>query len=305
MTTISGVGYADDLLLLCPSRDGLQKMLTLAENYALDHKIAFSTDRNPEKSKTKGIIFSRRSMETLPAPVILNGDPLPWVQSGKYLGNKMTGHHDGYKKDTAEKRAQFIGRNIELNKEFYFAHPVIKSRINQIYNSSFYGSMLWDLKGEKTKQLINSWSVSVREMWNLPRDAHRAFIEPLGGTHAQTLIYTRYVGFIQSIRKSNKMAVVYLLEKVVNDLNTMTGQNVRHILDESQERNIFSINKAEFKKKHKFHEAPTNDAWKVNLIKEITDINHSVLVLSGDKPEEVENFTEDELTEILDYIATF
>ena len=78
-----------------------------------------------------------------------------------------------------------------------------------------------------------------------------------------------------------------------------------HILDESQERNIFSINKAEFKKKHKFHEAPTNDAWKVNLIKEITDINHSVLVLSGDKPEEVENFTEDELTEILDYIATF
>ena len=27
-------GYADDLLLLCPSRDGLQKMLKIAEKYA-------------------------------------------------------------------------------------------------------------------------------------------------------------------------------------------------------------------------------------------------------------------------------
>ena len=38
-------------------------------------------------------------MDNMPAPVILNGNSLPWVQSGKYLGNKMTGHHDGYQKD--------------------------------------------------------------------------------------------------------------------------------------------------------------------------------------------------------------
>ena len=41
------------------------------------------------------------------------------------------------------------------------------------------------------------------------------------------------------------------------------------------------------------------------MIKEITDINLSVIVLSGDEPEEVENFTKDELNEIMDYIATF
>ena len=89
--------------------------------------------------------------------------------------------------------------------------------------------MLWNLKNEKTKQIVNSWSVSVREMWNLPRDTHRTFIEPLGGPHAQTLIYTQYIGFIQSIRKSNKRAVMYLLEKVLQDMNTMTGQNVKLI----------------------------------------------------------------------------
>ena len=139
-----------------------------------------------------------------------------------------------------------------MNQEFFFAHPVIKSRINQIYNSSFYGSMLWNLKGEKTKQLVNSWSVAVREMWNLPWDAHRTFIEPLGGMHAQTLIYMRYIGFMQSIRKSRKMAVMYLLEKVIQDMNTMTGQNARHIADIAEEVDIFRIKKAEFKRNFRF-----------------------------------------------------
>ena len=54
------MGYADDLLMLCPSRKGLQEMLTIAENYASDHRITFSTDIRPEKSKTKGKVFSKK-----------------------------------------------------------------------------------------------------------------------------------------------------------------------------------------------------------------------------------------------------
>ena len=111
-------GYADDLLLLSPSRDGLQKMLNIAQDYANEHKIAFSTDTNPQKSKTKGIMFSKEIPIDSPAPVYLNGDPLPWVSSGKYLGNKLTSVQDGYKQDVSEKRAMFITRNIELNQEF-------------------------------------------------------------------------------------------------------------------------------------------------------------------------------------------
>ena len=40
-------GYADDLSLLCPSLEGLKKMLFLCEQYALDDKIMF----NSKKSK--------------------------------------------------------------------------------------------------------------------------------------------------------------------------------------------------------------------------------------------------------------
>ena len=36
-------GYADDLLLISPSRSGLQDMLSIADKYAKSHKIGFST----------------------------------------------------------------------------------------------------------------------------------------------------------------------------------------------------------------------------------------------------------------------
>ena len=49
------VVYADDILLMAPSRGAMQKMLDKCQQYATEHNILFSTDPNPNKSKTKCI----------------------------------------------------------------------------------------------------------------------------------------------------------------------------------------------------------------------------------------------------------
>ena len=215
-------GYADDLLLLCPSRSGLQEMLDLSQNYVQTHKISFSTNPDPRKSKTKGIVFSKENLKFDPAQLVLNGDSLPWVTSAKYLGNTIESIPNGLAKDTKQKRAQYIEKNCELVQEFGFAHPDVKSRLNRIYNSSFPGSLLWDLSSENVKQIVNSWSVSARIMWGLPHDAHRYLIEELSGEHAFVMIVSRYIKFIQSIKKSPKYPVQFLLEKVMNNVNKLT-----------------------------------------------------------------------------------
>ena len=51
------VRYADDLFLMIPTFDGLQKMLLICEKYASAHNLRFSTDPNAKKSKTKCIAF--------------------------------------------------------------------------------------------------------------------------------------------------------------------------------------------------------------------------------------------------------
>ena len=47
--------------------------------------------------------------------------------------------------DMSIKKGRYIARNIEINQEFYFADIQTKIKINNIYNSSWFGSVLWDI----------------------------------------------------------------------------------------------------------------------------------------------------------------
>ena len=294
------VGYADDLLFLCPSRSGLQEMLDVAQEYVKEHQISFSTDQDPAKSKTKGIIFTKGNLRFSPAPLKLNGNDLPWITSAKYLGNTITNVLDGYTRDCQQKRAMYIGRNCELIQEFYHAHPEVKCRINRIYNTSFPGSVLWDFRSEKFKQMVNSWSVSIRHMWELPVNTHRHLIEPLGGQHMYSMILARYVKFLQSILKSPKVAVRYLLMKVMNNCNTQTGKNIRFILDKVGAQDIMKVKTEDVKKKVKFCEDDDNYMWQVNLIRELINIKYNILSVSQAE----DALTNEDLEEILVYVST-
>ena len=293
------VGYADDLLFLCPSRSGLQEMLDLAQKYVKEHQISFSTHPDPQKSKTKGIIFTRKNLGFTPAPLMLNGDKLPWIESAKYLGNTVTNVLDGYSRDCRQKRAMYIEKNCELNQEFFYAHPEVKCRINRVYNSSFSGSVLWDFTSDIFSQIVNSWSVSARHMWGLPYAAHKYLIEPLSGQHAFTMLISRYVKFLQSARKSTKIAVQYLLEKVVRNLNTITGKNVRFVLDKTGGQDIFKVNPLNIKKNLKFNTISEENAWRVNLVKELTNVKQNILSLD----ENENSLTTEELEEIIEYVC--
>ena len=67
--------YADDIILLCPSRLGLQAMINICEKFAGNNNLKFSTNIDPKKSKSKCIHFSKQKIEL--ARILLNGDPLP------------------------------------------------------------------------------------------------------------------------------------------------------------------------------------------------------------------------------------
>ena len=168
---IGMVGYADDDWLLAPSQQALQDMLQTCEEYNLEHGLQFSTDVRPEKSKTKCIAFLEK--ERCLKPLTLCGNDLPWVKSGKHVGQNITNKADGLKNDIQIKRAKFIDRNNTLRQEFHFADPDILIRLNQIYNSDYSGSPVWDLFCHEQEMLENSFSVSIRLMLGLPRETHR------------------------------------------------------------------------------------------------------------------------------------
>jgi hypothetical protein len=80
--------YADDLVLLAPCRSALQEMLKLCEDYAEQHNLVYSTDPDPELSKTKCLYMVgnvRGGRIQYPKPVRLKGVDLPWSSAAPGL----------------------------------------------------------------------------------------------------------------------------------------------------------------------------------------------------------------------------
>ena len=122
-----------------------------------------------------------------------------------------------------EKQATYINKVNELTQEFYFAHPLTKIRINNIFNSHYYGSALWDLFGIEALRLEKSRNVSQRIMLGIPRNSHRYFIEPLSDTkHITFSLFKGYIKFVDSIESSSKSVLKRLLRIVRRNCRSNT-----------------------------------------------------------------------------------
>ena len=88
------LGYADDLLLLTPSLDGLQKMIKSRGEHNRSLNLSFSTNANLMKCKTKW--KTSHSMERI------------YLDANK-IGDKICGHND----DLMEKRATYINNGSQ------------------------------------------------------------------------------------------------------------------------------------------------------------------------------------------------
>ena len=262
-------GYADDLLLLSPTLDGLQDMINTCVEYAESHNLIFSTDINSAKCKTKCIasLNTERELRKLRC----REKELPWVLSSNHLGC-IVENVLGMKKDIMKKRAIYINRVNELMQEFHFAHPLTKIKINNIFNSYFYGSPLWDLFSEEATRLEKSWNISQRFMLSLPRNAHRYFLEPLSETrHIKFSLCKRFLKFIESISKSEKSCLKKMLRYVMYDCRTNTGRNLRQMIHMVKKSSLDDLRPNDFDNLI-YKTIPTRDEWKVEITRELVEI---------------------------------
>ena len=286
-------GYSDDNLLLAPSEYALQKMLKICEKFANDHNLKFSTDPNPTKCKTKCIAFMKRPRQL--KDMELCGNNLPWVNQFKHLGNTITNQGCFTNQDMNIKRACYVNKNIELNQEFYFADARTKFKINEIYNSHYTGSPLWNLFNEEAIRLESSYNKSVKIMFDLPIGTHRHLIEPITKQkHLRITLLSRFMGFIEQIKKSEKLIPKMFLSHIMSDVRSTTGLNLRNILLQTNKLSVDELKKDDTSS-IKYHPTLADDKWKETLILEILDVRDNQL--------EVDGFSYEELNEIVEHIC--
>ena len=206
--------YADDIFLLSSSRNGLQAMINLSHDFASNLNLKFGTNANPEKSKTKCIMFARNRREKVQAKeLVLDGHNLPWVSRVKHLGNTLQSENT-MALDINAKRGAFIGKTNALLQEFYYATPEVLLKLINSYACHIYGSNLWDLFSSDCQKLFNSYNsynVMLRNVFNLDRTTHRYVLETLTDIpHLYVQLLGRFVTFVKSLLANDAFEVRFL-----------------------------------------------------------------------------------------------
>ena len=253
-------------------------MVRICEDFAKSRKLKFSTDENPVKSKTKCLIFNkvkRNNAEV--APIILNGNPLPWVSNVKHLGNILDSTNS-MKADCLSKRGKFIGKVNSLLQEFHYVEPEVMVRLLNIYTTSYYGSVLWDLYSPEVTKIYSSWNVTMRKIFRLPWTTHRYLIEPISCTrHPKTMLTGRMMKFMESLRTSSKSSVRYLVNSVVDDRRTLVGRTVSRIAKECDISRGSLTSRDGYKVK--YFGIPAENEWKVSILLELLKARNGCIAI--------------------------
>ena len=139
----------------------------------------------------------------------------------------------------------------------------------------------------------NTWNVSFRLMYNLPRNSHKYLVEPVSECeHIKKTFIKRYLNFIGQIKKSRKVALKNMFNTIKYDCLSVTGSNLRNIMLLVGKTNIEDLC-PEDHSLVKYNEIPEEQPWRVSVIKEVVDVNWGESAVDG--------FSRQELNYILGY----
>ena len=151
-----------------------------------------------------------------PAPVMLDGKPLPWVDHAVHLGHVL--HQSvSMEKDCHRARAGFIDRSVDIREQFYFAQPGQVVNMIQLLCSDAYGSMLWNLHSNPAEQFFKCWNTAIKLVYGVPRSTYTYLVEGFLAKDQPSLrnqVLSRYPGFYRKLQSSPSKEVRMLVSMV-------------------------------------------------------------------------------------------
>ena len=177
------------------------------------------------------------------------------------------------------KRGKFIGKINSLLQEFHHVSPQVMMKLVNCYSTSFYGSQLWDIQSSECDRLFKAWNVMVRTVFQLDRQTHRYFIEPVSScTHPRVMLASRFVKFHNSARNCSKLSIRLLAKMSENDHRTVMGRTLAVIRSECN-TNVYqtdTLSASQVRSMCSYTSVPDDETWRINIVREMTDKNLSI-----------------------------
>ena len=167
----------------------MKQMLRVCEEYAEECNLQFSTDPNPQKSKSKCLFMCGYMDPDYPAPLKLCGRDLPWVVHATHLGHEL---HQlcTMEFDANMKRGQFIDNSVKIQETSV--------------------KVAWDVPRATHTYLVDN-------------------LLSCGLLNVKQQLVSRFVNFFRSLLKSQSKEVKVVASIVARCARSTTGRNLMNI----------------------------------------------------------------------------
>ena len=129
-------------------------------------------------------------------------------------------------------------------------------------------------------------------MYDVPLATHRHLIEPITNQrHVRLTLVSRFLGFIDQIKTSQKIIPKMLLSLIKYDVRSTTGLNLRKILLQTEKLDVDSLCKDDCSSLS-YHPTPLEDKWKEAMVNELIEVRGNQIQVEGFETEELETILE-------------
>ena len=216
------LGFADDIMLLCPTLDGLRKMIRICEEYANDHSILFNG------SKSKLLIFGEYKNQV---NIVVNGESVPTCNEATYLGISINTKFDKKYEFVNIGAAKFNRQFNYFNATYKSCYTTVKQNLFMQHCGSLYGSQLWPLWHTKMEYFYAQWRKALRKMWSLPDRSHCKLLPLITDTlPIEVIMFHRVFNFYTKAVNSSNRLVRYIANNCKNVHSSLMSNNVNYIL---------------------------------------------------------------------------
>ena len=218
---MGALGYADDIVLLCPTKEGLRELIKICEKYAMDHDILFNGN------KSKLLVFG--SITNIQPCIYVNGVQVPVCGNAMHLGNFVSNNIS----DCVD---YGIGKfNSSFNyfmSSFGKCQSSVKNKLFIQYCTSFYGSQIWPLyKNDLMKKICVNWRNALRRIWSVPSNTHCDILPLLASQSPIDIqLKCRFLNFYRTLINSDNALIRYLSNAMTFTNRSTMSSNFNRIL---------------------------------------------------------------------------
>ena len=279
--------YADDIVLLSPTRYGMKQILRLCEEFGVEYGLKFNPD------KCESVTYSNTNNLNDKLMFELNGKSIKFVENVKHLGHDLISKKCKFNFEPILNDIKSKTNGI-LN---VFNHISIDARL-RLFNSfctSYYGSILCSLNDLDKIDVV--WRVCVRRILKVNSRTRSYLLPALTNMRsAKSEIEKRMLlFFIDGLNHDSEIIEFYFRNCLCNESSTMY-KNVKNLTV----NNDMFLNRLKFYSKNFIKTSFKNTSikdWRSNMVMEMLKI------LDGDFI--IDNFDISDLKNIFYYLCTY